>query len=197
MLIKERTPGDLAQLRRLASKEKDAEQKDRWLVALHAASGEETARVQKMLLRSRGFVQRWAYAYRDGGIDALHDKPRGGSKPKIDGPLREQLRARLDAGPREEDRVCTLRGRDVQRIAREELGVRVGLSSVYRTLESMGYSCLAPRPRHEKQDPAAQTSFKEHTAPLLSRPSALLLSLTAGAPASTSWTRPASASRGR
>jgi transposase len=197
MLIKERVPGDLDRLRSLAAGEKSAEQKDRWLSALHAASGEETAQIQKMLLRSRGFVQRWAYAYRDGGIDALQDRPRGGSKPKINGEAREKLRARLEAGPLPRDRVCVLRGADVQRIVREELGVSVGLSSVYRTLESMGYVPLAPRPRHEKQDPAAQQKFKEESAPFLSRPSAALLSLTAGAPASTSWTRPASASRGR
>jgi hypothetical protein len=29
-----------------------------------------------MLQRSRGFVQRWAYAYREGGIEALKEKPR-------------------------------------------------------------------------------------------------------------------------
>jgi transposase len=197
MLIMERTPGDLDRLRALAAKEKDAEQKDRWLSALHAASGKETAQIQEMLLRSRGFVQRWAYAYRDGGLDALHDKPRGGSRPKINGELREKLRARLEAGPLPQDRVCVLRGKDVQRIAREELGVRVGLSSVYRTLEALDYAPLAPRPRHEKQDRAAQEKFKEETAPFLSVSSATLLSLTAGAPASTSWTRPASASRGR
>lgn len=197
MLIKERTPGDLKQLRGLAAKEKDAEQKDRWLTALHAASGEETADIQKMLLRSRGFVQRWAYAYRDGGLEALHDKPRGGSKPKINGELRQKLKARIDAGPLPQDKVCTLRGKDIQRIAKEELGVSVGLSSVYRTLEALGYSCLAPRPRHEKQDLEAQKTFKEESAPLLSPPSALLLSLTAGTPASTSWTRPVSVSRGR
>lgn len=196
MLIKEREAGDHDRLKRLAAKEKDAEQKDRLLSALHALSGEETARIQQMLLRSRGFVQRWAYAYRDGGVAALRDKPRGGSKPKISGVLREKLKRRLDAGPRPQDNVCTLRGRDIQRIAREELGVSVGLSSVYRTLESMGYSCLCPRPRHEKQDAAAQEKFKKESAPLLSPPSAALLSLWAGAPASTSWTRPAWASRG-
>ena len=62
--------------------------------------------------------------------------------------------------------MCTLRGKDVQRIAREELGTILGLSTVYRTLERMGYSCLAPRPRHEKQDLAAQNLFKDR-APLL------------------------------
>ena len=197
MLIREREEGDRGTLGRLAAKEKDAGQKDRLLCALHALAGEETADIQRMLLRSRGFVQRWAYAYRDGGIDALKDKPRGGSRPKIDGPLREKLKARLDAGARPDDKVCSLRGKDIQRIAREELGVSVGLSSVYRTLESMGYSCLAPRPRHEKQDAAAQKKFKQESAPLLSGPSAALLSLLAGGSASTSWMRPASASRAR
>jgi transposase len=143
MLIQEHVPGDLKRLLELAVKERSAEQKDRWLTALHAARGEETAPIQKMLARSRGFVQRWAYAYRDGGIDVLRDKPRGGSKPKINGELRERLKARIDAGPPPEDKVCVLRGRDVQRIAMEELGVRVGLSSVYRTLESLGYGCGA------------------------------------------------------
>lgn len=167
MLVKERTSGDLALLLALARREKDAEQKDRFLCALHACGNVETRDIQRMLARSRGFVQRWAYAYRDGGIDALHDKPRGGGPPKIRGENERLLKQRLDAGPRESDNVCTLRGRDIQRIAREELGVTVGLSSVYRTLERMGYSCLAPRPRHENQDPAAQKKFKDVSAPFL------------------------------
>ena len=83
---------------------------------------------------------------------------------------REPLRARLDAGPTDADGVCTLRGKDVQRIARDELGVDLSVSSVYRTLHRMGYSCLAPRPRHEKQDLAAQEKFKQEIAPFLSAP---------------------------
>lgn len=166
MLIRERTPGDLDQLRRLSRREKNAEQKDRLMAAALAIERRETADIMTSLNRSRGFVQRWAYAYRDGGIGALKDKPRGGSTAKISGEKAERLRARLDAGPTPADKVCTLRGRDIQRIAREELGTTVGLSSVYRTLERMGYSCLAPRPRHEKQDLDAQRVFKDR-APLL------------------------------
>lgn len=197
MQIREREAGDGETLRRLVRAEKDAEQKDRYLVAVHALRGRETRDIQEALARSRGFVQRWAYAYRDGGIGALRDKPRGGSRPKIDGAKAELLRARLDAGPRPGDGVCTLRGRDIRRIARDELGVEVSLSSVYRTLERLGYSCLAPRPRHEKQDLEAQRKFKEESAPLLSAPSPTRWLLTAGRPVSSSWTRPASGSRGR
>lgn len=170
MDIKEREPGDTAKLKLLARREKVAEQKDRFMVVLHAMSGVETADIQNSLLRSRGFVQRWAYAYRDGGIDALYDKPRGGSKPIIGPEAAERLKARLDAGPTAEDKVCTLRGKDVKRIIREELGEDLSLSAVYRSLHRLGYSCLSPRPRHEKQDPAAQKKFKEETAPFLSAP---------------------------
>ncbi|MFN5956416.1 MAG: winged helix-turn-helix domain-containing protein, partial [Planctomyces sp.] len=152
---------------------------------------------QRVLNRSRGFVQRWAYAYRDGGIEALKDKPRGGSVGKISGQNAVRLMARIDAGPTAADKVCTLRGKDVQRIARDELGTDVSLTSVYRLLHKMGYSCLAPRPRHEKQDPAAQEKFKIDSAPLLSGPSATRSHLLAGPAESSSWTKPASASRAR
>jgi len=170
MHITERQPGDLTRLRKLAARQKNAEQKDRLMAAALAVEGIETSDIQRALCRSRGFVQRWAYAYRDGGIEALKDKPRGGSVGKITGENLEKLRARIDAGPTARDKVCTLRGRDIQSIAREELGVEISLNGVYRTLQRMGYSCLTPRPRHEKQDLEAQKRFKDEAAPLFSAP---------------------------
>src|SRR3972149_2274881 len=101
MLIHERATGDLKTLLALARRERDAEQKDRFLAAAHAIERMATLQIQRALARSRGFVQRWVYAYRDGGIEALREKPRGGSTPKITGPAAERLRARLDARPRE------------------------------------------------------------------------------------------------
>jgi transposase len=71
MQITERTAGDIERLLAAARREKDAEQKDRWLCVVHACRGVETADIQTMLARSRGFVQRWVYAYRDGGVEAL------------------------------------------------------------------------------------------------------------------------------
>jgi transposase len=167
MQISERTSGDLKELRRRACRERSAEQKDRFMVVALALEGRETRQVQEATARSRGFVQRWCYAYRDGGIEALRDKPRGGSVAKIHGENLQKLKARLDAGPTDADKVCRLRGVDLQRIAKEELSVDVPLSAVYRTLETLGYSYLVPRPRHEKQDLEAQRKFREESAPFL------------------------------
>jgi len=167
MLIQEQAAGDLQRLRRLARRETRAEQKDRLMAAPLAIQKRETVDIQTSLGRSRGFVQRWAYAYRDGGIEALKDKPRGGSVAKINGETALKLKARIDAGPTQADGVCTLRGKDIQRIAKDEFNADVSLTSVDRVLHTMGYSCLAPRPRHEKQDLEAQAKFKDECAPFL------------------------------
>lgn len=195
MDVRVRESGDIEKLKMLIRKERDAEQRDRYLVVVHALGGKETLWIAQGLGRSRAFVQRWVYTYRDGGIEALRDKPRGGSKPKLPREMETRLKARLDAGPTEGDKVCTLRGRDVRRIIREEFGVDLSLNAAYRTLHRMGYSCLAPRPRHEKQDLEAQKRFKAEDAPLFSVSSATRLRHAAGTAGSSTWTRPASVSR--
>jgi len=167
MQIVERTSGDIDRLSELVAQEKHADRRDRYRIALLALRGREKLEIAQILGLAKSTVEQWAYAYRDDGIAALAGKKRGGSKPKIAGEAAQRLRARVDAGPTIDDKVCSLRGKDVQRIARDELGVDISLNGVYRTLHRLGYSCLAPRPRHEKQDLAAQQKFKVDTAPFL------------------------------
>ncbi len=197
MRIVERASGDLQVLRRRVRAEKDADRRDRLRAVVLAIEGQDAPTIARLLGRSRRQVQDWAYAYRDGGVDAIHPRKPAGKRPRVHGQIAEKLRARLDAGPTPEDGVCTLRGKDVRRILREEMGVKLSLNAAYATLHRLGYSCLAPRPRHEKQDPAAQKKFKEESAPLLSAPSPTRSLLWAVGAASSSWTRPASASRAR
>lgn len=167
MHIIERQAGEVARLQGLIRGAQDAEQRDRYRVVVLAIEQQETKDIQKTLARSRGFVQRWAYAYREGGIDALREKPRGGRKAKLPAEQEEAFKARLDGGPRPEDGVCTLRGKDAQRILQQEFGVALSLGNAYRMLHRLGYSCLKPRPRHEKHNHEAQQEFRER-APLLS-----------------------------
>ncbi|MFO0829214.1 MAG: winged helix-turn-helix domain-containing protein [Phycisphaerales bacterium] len=111
--------------------------------------------------RSRRQVQAWAYAYRDGGIDAIHPPPGPGRRTKLPREREDELRARIDAGPRPEDGVCTLRGKDVVRILKREFGVSYSLDGANRVLRRLGYWSLRPRPRHEKKDLAKQQEFVE------------------------------------
>lgn len=80
----------------------------------------------------------------------------------------EQDNAYPDSGPTLADKVCILRGKDVQRIVKQELREDVSLMTVYRTLQRLDDLCLAPRPRDEKPDLEAKRQFREVTTPLLS-----------------------------
>jgi transposase len=161
-------PDDLDRLRECVASERQALQRDRYravlLVAGEELQGDEVAR---RLGRSPRFVDEWASRYRHGGLAALTPRKPKGAVAKLSPEQVEQLKARLDAGPRPEDGVCTLRGKDVVRILETEFGVKHTIGSIYSVLHRIGYSCLAPRPRHEKNDPKAIESFKA-SAPFLS-----------------------------
>ena len=153
MFVKEHNDGDRQKLKSLAKSAKKVSQRDRYLSVYHALGGMETLDIAAALCRSRRFVQTWVYIYRNSGIDAIVVKSPPGRPPNLnDKQAVAKLVQRIEAGVTNNDKVCTLRGKDLQRIIQEELGVKQSISSVYRTLHRLGYSCLAPRPRHEKQD---------------------------------------------
>lgn len=167
MHIKARDSGDLSHLKRRIRHEHDAEQRDRYRVALLAIDGHATQTIMTMLSRSRGFVQRWAYAYRDAGIDAIARRPCGGSEPKLDPAMEAAFIKRFKSGPTDADGVCTLRGKDAVRILAEEFGTAYSLNGAYKLLHRHGLACLKPRPRHRKNDPQAMQQWLDH-APFLS-----------------------------
>ena len=166
MRVTEREPGDVAELTRRARAEMKALQRDRYRAVLMALDGQEAVPIAKALGRSRRSVQDWVYAYRDGGIDQLLPGRSTGRPTKLPRAREAELMARLDAGPRPEDGVCTLRGKDVVAILEREFGVKYSLDGAYDLLERLGYSCQSPRPLHEKADPQQVERFKQH-APLL------------------------------
>jgi transposase len=172
MDIVERASGDVAALERRIRSEKQAKQRDRYRAVLLAIRGEMTASIQEKLGRSRGFVQRWAYAYRDGGLDAIQTGTPTGAPTKLT-PQQEQLfKQRMLDGPTEADAgLCTLRGREAQRILEQQFGKPYSLSGVYKLMHRLGLSCLRPRPQHHKQDPQALEEWVER-APFLSGTSA-------------------------
>jgi putative transposase len=173
MQITERQTGDMDRLRRLIRRERSAIQRDRLRCVVLAIEGGTEPQITTMTGRSRGFVQRWAYAYRDGGIDAIKPAKRGGSRPRLSDKDTATFLARLRAGPdpQADAMACTLAGKDCQRILREQFGVAYSLNGVYRLLHRHGFSCLRPRPRHRKTDPDTQQRWLDD-APFLSGVSA-------------------------
>lgn len=167
MHIRLRDGDDLNELDRRIGAEGNAKQRDRLRAVRLALEDRPTATIQAMLGRSRGFVQRWCYVYRDEGIDAIRPGTATGRPTRLPREQEPALRQRLEAGPTEADGVCTLRGLDVVRILEQEFGARYTLQGAYDLLHRLGYSCLKPRPRHRKNDPQAMQQWLDD-APLLS-----------------------------
>jgi transposase len=188
-------PSDPAALDGLIAKERDSRQRDRYRCARLALDGKSTAEIELATARGRTFVQKWAYRYRDGGVPALSPRKAAGRPTRLARDREQAFRARILAGPTSADGgVCVLRGGDARRILEAEFGAEYSLQGVYDLMHRLNLSCLRPRPRHRKNDPAAMAAWLER-APFLSAGPAT------GTPArrwrSGSRTRPASVSRGR
>lgn len=169
MTVTPREAGDRALLEDRVRGEANAKQRDRYRAVLLAMDGLEGDEIALRLGRSPRFVDEWVGRYRRGGLAALRPRKQPGRRPKLTPQQEEQLKARLDAGPRDSDGVCALRGKDVCRIIEREFGVVHTLGGIYDVLRRLGYSSLVPRPRHRKNDPAAMRKF-EADAPLLPAP---------------------------
>lgn len=168
MHVKKRNAGDLQELKARARSETRAKQRDRCRAAALALEGCKTESIMEMLGRSKNFVQRWSYAYRDGGVEAIAAKRQTGRPTKLPRQKESHLTQRILAGPTEADNgVCVLRGKDVQQILEKEFGVQYTLFGVYDLMHRLGLSCLKPRPRHRKNDPETMQKWLEQ-APLLS-----------------------------
>jgi transposase len=195
MNITWRGPEDREELSRRVAAEKNAKQRDRLRAVQLAVEGQEAPRIARMLGRSRRFVQQWAYVYRDAGLDAVKATPQTGQPPKLSAQQQAAFKARMLAGvtPTDED-LCTRRGKEAQRILEQEFGKKYSLGGAYALLHRLGFSCLMPRPRHRKNDPAALEKWLQD-APLLSRRSAR--NTRSGRSRSGSRTRRGSASKAR
>lgn len=149
------------QLRQLAKVQKQARMRIRLQAVVLARDGKTAPQIVAALGVARRAAQEWVARYNRRGIDGLKDGVHTGKPPKLAKDRHEQLKTRLDAGALETDGVCTLRAADVKRILENEFNVVYSLKGVYKLLHRLGYSCLAPRPRHKLTDAAAQDAFKK------------------------------------
>ena len=172
MTVTPHDPSDVTTLRGLAAAEPGAKQRDRFRAVLLAAEGEDgrepaVREVARRVARSPRFVDRWVGRYRRGGLAALRPGRSPGRPPGVTPEQGAAFKARVLAGPAAADGgVCRLGGADARRVLADEFGVEMSLSAAYALLGRLNLSCLRPRPRRRKNDPAAAADWLAR-APLL------------------------------
>jgi transposase len=151
----------LAQLQTLADPISQKRPWKRVQAVILAKQGWTASQIARSLGCSLRSVKNWVAQYNRGGIEALREHSRPGRPRSLDPEHYSRLKQRLDAPPRPEDGVCTLRAADIRRILEREFGVLMGRQAVYDLLHRLGYSDLMPRPHHEDANPEVQEFFKE------------------------------------
>jgi transposase len=143
-------------------KQKDARVRIRAQAVVLAREGKTAVQIASVLGAARRPVQAWVARYNRGDVAALKEGRHSGKPPRLRREQEDRLKARLDAGAVPADGVCTLRARDVRRILADEFDVVYALKGVYKLLHRLGYSYLAPRPRHPRAaDERARAAFKK------------------------------------
>jgi transposase len=135
-------------------------QRDRLRSVLLALQGRQALEVTATVGRRRAFVQRWAYAYRDGGIEAVQGRAAPSRHRRLSPGQETRFVQRVKAGATPRDGVASLRGPQIQGILDREFGKTFSLNWVYQLLKRHGFVCLEPRPRHPWQNSAAAKAFK-------------------------------------
>jgi transposase len=148
------------ELKRLERAEKDAGRSRRLRIVILGLEGWTAPAVAKAVGLTRRICQRWVARYNAEGLAGLEDRRGQEPGPKLSPEQADGVRLRVESGPTQADGVCSLRGKDFQRILAAEFGLLRSLSGVYYLLHQLGYSCLRPRPRHRKADPEAVEAFK-------------------------------------
>ena len=126
-----------------------------------AGKGLTCSQIMAVTGDARRTIQQWVRKYNKYGIVGLKEQPRPGQPTKLSREKEFAFCKRIEAGPTGKDGVYVFNGVAIRRILEKEFGASYSLWGIYHLLNRLGYSCLCPRPQHEKANPQLQEQFKK------------------------------------
>jgi putative transposase len=159
-----RTEHSAADLRRLARQE-TGRVCQRLLLIANLLDGVEREAAARVVGLGRQAAYDWHNRYEEEGVAGLRDRRRAGRPRRTPAAVEQALVDRIGEGPVfERDGIVAFRGTDARRLLREEHGLTLSLSAVYRLLHRNRLSWLVPRPRHPRSEAPAQEEFRQLSA---------------------------------
>ena len=137
------------ELKSLEREERGVTRSKRLRVLILALEGWTAPAVATAVGLSRRACQDWVRRYNEGGLAALEERRGRPRKPLLSGEDEAAFRERVEAGPTEADAVCSLRGKDFQRVLAADVAaylddpervrrVRDDLAEAGRVVEQVG-----------------------------------------------------------
>ena len=149
------------QISNLLRTEKNGRVRQRLRAMKFISQGQTIPQVARRMDIAERPLRKWLHRFNKHGPSGLCDAPRSGQPPKINAKQLEKFKQRIREGVKARDNVCSLRGKDLQRILQKEFNAQYSLGGTYFLLHRLGFSCLCPRQWHPQADIQAQETFKK------------------------------------
>jgi len=157
-----RSEHSAADLRRAARRSKDTAQSRRLLALALVLEGRSRTEAAQAAGMDRQTLRDWVIRYNEDGIDGLHDRPRSGRRPRLNGEQLAELAQLVEAGPDPVAHgVVRWRCADLKAQIQARFDVTLSARQVERILKRLNFARLSVRPRHPQADPTAQQAFKK------------------------------------
>ncbi|CAK7261729.1 transposase (plasmid) [Shinella sp. WSC3-e] len=151
-----------SQLRRLASRSKDANQSRRLLSLAAVLDGMSRADAARIGGMDRQTLRDWVHRFNEAGPDGLFDHWSPGPSSRLSEEQKVELAEIVETGPDPDvDGVVRWRRVDLQRVIRERFGIEYHERHVGTLLKKLGFSHMSARPLHPGQDAATVAAFKK------------------------------------
>ena len=110
---------------------------------------------------SKRSIFRWIHRLKEGGADALRDRPKGHRKSKLDEEQKAAVKRWIVTGQTAQGKPILWTVEKLRLAIAKEFGILLGKTPLWRHLKIMNLAPRRPRPQHAKADPAAQAAFKK------------------------------------
>ncbi len=161
---------DACQLRKLASRCKDANQSRRLLALAAVYDGMCRSDAAKVGGMDRQTLRDWVHRFNDEGPDGLTNRKAPGQARWLSEAQMKDLSGIVEAGPDPVvDGVVRWRRVDLKRVIEERFGVVYSERTISSLLADLGFAHISARPQHPRQDKRIIKAFKK-TSPTPSRP---------------------------
>jgi transposase len=154
------------ELRRAAARTDDADAARRMLALAHVLDGRSRGEAAELCGMDRQILRDWVLRYNAEGLEGVYDRPHPGAKPRLSHDQQMQVAQWVRQGPTlSEHGVVRWRRIDLAHEIEKHFGVQLAERSVGSLLRRLGFRRLSVRPRHPRQDIAAQEVHKK-TSPI-------------------------------
>ena len=160
-----RTELSPAELRRAATRSRDADAARRMLALALALEGKSRREAAESCGMDRQTLRDWVIRYNAEGLAGLSDRVPPGPAFRLTPERMVELSGIVEAGPDPAvDHVVRWRCVDLRRVIAERFLVEFHERTVGKLLHRLGFARLSVRPKHPKTDPAAQAEWEKASA---------------------------------